>query len=348
MPVDYMLRPDSELTVRKLRTALGDKGLKTVLVDLDDVNLDIAGEVALGFKKKEAGDQEVIEIPYTEATMLTLASYFEVPVPFLKREGATMQQVVFDTILARSKGEVLFEFTDDRLVEIRAPHLEKIDPRRVLDVAARVVGDDAHVISGWRESGEYRFDVVVRDGADFGIGGDPKVNDITKGGLRFGQNTKQRLAPWVQPFYYRLVCTNGMEVPNEGLKVSFKGNTVAQVLQELELAARRAFEEVEHQIEAFYDLRNKKVKDAEQMVLRLAREQRISPRATTDLVERLPALMEDPSDASFFDVVNAITNYANLPDLLDRPDRQRIYELAGGSIVAEHAERCPRCMGQLV
>lgn len=350
---DYMLRPDPTLTVKKLRNAFTDKGLTAVKVDLSDLRVDVADEVAISFKKHEAGDQPVIEVPYNEGTMAAMAGFFQVPLPFLKGHGARMQQVVFDTILDRYKGaaattEVILEFTDDRLVEIREPHLEKIDPRRVLDVAAKVVGEDAVVIDGWRETGAYRFDVVVKDGADYGIGGDRKVNDITKGGLRFGQNTKQRLAPWVQPFYYRLVCTNGMEVPTEGLKVSLRGHTVAQVLEELEIKARVAFEQVEHQIDAFYDLRNKKVKDASQLILRLADEQGISERATTDLLERLPALMEATADTTMFDVVNAVTNYGNLPELLGQADRRRIYELAGGNIVAEHAERCPQCMGALL
>ena len=343
---DYSLRTIPDLSVADLRKMYEQEQVRDVLVDSSEVTFDAAGSGVVRFKPKEGGSSKEVEVAL-DGALNHFAGWLGVPAPFISRQDADVQDTILNLLMGRKPGDfVVGVGKSGTIQEIRSPGMERIDPRAVIDVAARVVGDDAQVIDGWRDATEYRFDVVVRDGSDYAIGGDPKVNDITKGGLRFGQDTKHRLAPWVAPFLFRLVCTNGMEHPQVGSPVSLR-QSISEAMGELELAARLAFDRVETEIAAFYDLRNKKVGDAEQMLIRLQRERGFSSSALTKMLERVPALVEDPADATLFDVVNVVTNIANLPGTVEKPNARRKLEQAGGFVISDHAARCPRCQSAL-
>jgi hypothetical protein len=151
----------------------------------------------------------------------------------------------------------------------------------------------------------------------------------------------------VQPYAQRLVCTNGMVSTDPSLKVDGRGKDVSEMLAHLEAQAQRAFARMEHEIDAFYDLRNQRVVDSSQTLLRLAREQGLPERIVFALIERMPVLVDDTQDVSMFDLVNVITNHANAPELIGKAKPQRALEAVGGQIILSHAERCPRCHSAL-
>ena len=343
--IDYLLRPEPTTTLGDLQDVLRSDGGETVLVQSSDIVIDSSAGL-VRFEDKSGTSS--YEVPFNMMTTDLFSDWLDIPKPFIRRQDLDLQDYLFHNLLERNPGDMVFEFGEQGITEIRNPRLERINPLAVINIAAGVVGVDAVVLDGWRTSGEYRFDVLVADGSDRAIGGDTMVNDITKGGLRFGQSTKQRLAPWVQTILYRLVCTNGMEVPGMAPKVTMKGHSMDEVMRDLEFAAQEAFGAVEAQIDAFYDLRNQEVGDASQIVARIANERGLGAKITTEMIERLPALMEDTTNASMFDIVNAVTNMANHDDLVDKPDRQRKIQVAGGTLIKEHAERCPRCQAALI
>src|SRR5581483_5520994 len=208
------------------------------------------------------------------------------------------------------------------------------------------LGEEARVVDSWCDD-ELRIDTIVPE--DFGqaIGGDWEVGDVTRGGLRFTQNRKANLAPAVTSYLYRLVCTNGMEVPETGLKVEARGGTVETVLAELELAADHAFRQVEEQISHFYNLRRQRIEgDLTQAVIQIARERGLPERTQIALANRVPSQL-DPQELghepSMFDIVNLITNQANDPRLRSRRGPRRALESAGGTLVRHEADRCSHC-----
>lgn len=337
---DLLLREPSTLTVKKLHAAFSTKGVTSINVMTEGINVDAEGEHTIGGKDHDGNSWETT---LGEASLGHLASWLDIPRPFLVKQTPDVQQFLLSTLLARKPGEIAIDITEGGIQDIRPAGRERMDPRIAIDVAAKVVGADAPVISSFRDLKEYRFDVVVKDGSEF-QGGDAKVNDITKGGLRFGQDTQHRLAPWVNTFLYRLVCTNGMEVAAATEhKVTLKGKSMAEVRVALEEAALTQMALVNNQITAFYDMRTKKVDDPYQLVRRLSREGRYPARVLSALEDRMPIAIPDQSDATMFDVVNLITNMANHPDLLDRPNARRDLEAAGGVVIQDHIDRCPRC-----
>jgi hypothetical protein len=341
---DYYLAPDLKLDLTSLR-AMFDKGnAETTAVHLSDVTVDLVESKTLTFKTYE---DNTFQVPANSTGLTHLANWLDVPYKFLLRQDRDFQQLILERLLARNPGEVLLEWSDEQgIVALRDTGVEVIDPRRIIDIAAKVLDDPyARVTRAFSTEGEYRFDVVMR--TDDGIFGDRQVGDLTAAGLTFGQNTKANLAPWVQPYAQRLVCTNGMVSTDPSLKVDGRGKDVSEMLAHLEAQAQRAFARMEHEIDAFYDLRNQRVVDSSQTLLRLAREQGLPERIVFALIERMPVLVDDTQDVSMFDLVNVITNHANAPELIGKAKPQRALEAVGGQIILSHAERCPRCHSAL-
>lgn len=340
--IDYLMRPAPTDTVSKLHDTFATKGISTIAVMSEAINVDAEGSRTVGGKDHGGKDWEV---PLIGSSIGHLANWLGIPRPFLEKATPDVQQFLLATYMARKPGEIEVDISDGGIQEIRPAGLGRMDPRPVIDVAARVIGEDAPVISAFRDLKEYRFDVVVKDGSEH-VGGDAKVNDITKGGLRFGQDTQHRLAPWVNTFLYRLVCTNGMEIPRIGSPIEMRARSSEEVTAALEAAAVEQMALVNHQIETFYDLRNKPVANPYALIRRLSSEGRYPARVRDRLEEHLPVYM-DSQEATMFSVMDLITNQANHPDFLDRPNARRALESAGGVLVQDHIDRCARCQGSL-
>lgn len=340
---DYLIRSlDTDFTVARLREGF-DAHEESVVTDAGELHFDTQSDsVTFGN----------VELPVTDRTVEALAAWLQIPVPFLKRQENDVRDMLISALVDKcATDRVRVVYGDTSILEIRDPEREVIDPRSVVDIAANVVGDDALVTNAFRTAAEYRFDIVTFDRAmrdfDGGALGNPRVGDMTQGGLSIGQDTKRGLAPWVQPYMMRLVCTNGMVLPENDLRIDARGQSVDEVLSDLERAAEAAFSRVEAQAAAMYDLRNEVVGDTAAAVLRVGREQGLSDRVLTSAIERIPAVVPDPDDGTMFDVVNVLTNIANHTDLRGRANTRAGLERAGGAVVSTHSARCPRCHSSL-
>ena len=297
---------------------------------------------------------EGIELPATNDAINALGSWLDIPSAFLQRQDTDLQQHLISTLLLRQQGTGAFVYTPvGGLKEVREPGQRVIPVERLLDVASRVIDPEARVVESRLDADEFHLDVIVPENFDRGIGGDPQVGDISAGGIRIGQNRKQNLAPWVQPFQYRLRCTNGLSASDDGLKVDARGSSVEEVLAEFEAAADRAFRRVESDMEAFYAMRTERVENVERELLRLGTEAGMPVRTITRLQERVPlmtqALADEGQDyVSRFDLVNLITNQANDPRLRNRAGARAGLQQVGGEIVSEHATRCNACSSRLL
>ncbi len=196
---------------------------------------------------------------------------------------------------------------------------------------------------------EFSFDVRVPETHDRGLGGDApsgpgQVGDITAGGVTVKIDRKRSLSPAVQPYLYRLVCTNGMVAVDPGLKMDARGQSVDEVLAEFEALAEQAFSRVEDQISAFYDLRNTRVDNPERTLIAIAREQNIPDRSLAGMM-RLAASEEMGDNPSMFDLLNLVTNFANSAQ---NPGGRFRLEAAAGAVIDDHAARCGHCQSRLL
>lgn len=334
-------RPGGELsnfTLAELANEVRDD-YETARVDLGDTRVSLVHDRLVRF-----GDHEV---PFTEEGMVAIGAKLDVPYKFVLRQEPDLQEIILNEMFRRNHGSVCVLWNDEGIHGIHDPQIKVFRPRHIVDTALRVLPEESVVVEQYRSLRDFQFDVIVPADFDQGIGGDRHVGDITRGGLRMGLDTSRSdLVPWVEEFMVRLICTNGMEVMDVTNRVDGRNQSVDEVLWDLELAARRAFERVESRIADFYKLREERVSNPERTFLRLAEDHGIPTIQARAILERMPAIDGDEG-ATMFDLVNLITNEALAEGLQGRRSTRRKLEQAGGAIAVSHAERCGRCQSRL-
>lgn len=307
-----------------------------------------------------------IQVPMTSDGLEALGRYVGVQPTFLYPKDRAFDVEEAEWVLSRRLSRLGNTMTvlhnETGIQGVYAPGAQPINPRRTVEVAMRVLDPASPIIEYRSSADEMFFDVVVpfesvqtgdattnlsRGEGDSLI---QQVGDLTAAGLRFTQNRARNLAPQVDPFAYRLWCTNGMSLLDDTLpKMDARiANGVGDVMAQLEARAQAAFAIVEGQIQHFYDMRNQIVEDPAAALLRLGNEMGIGD-PTINRIARvgLPALVEAGNQASMFDLVNLITNEANNPAYSNRANLRRNLEGVGGSLVSLHSERCNHCHSKL-
>lgn len=287
------------------------------------------------------------EVPMTSDGLEQLATFVGAPRSFVQKLPVDLQQTVLARLLRDTSSNVTVRYGDSGINEMFQPGRVRLEPRQVVDSAIKVMGEQALVVERYYDSDDLLLDVMVPEDFDRGIGGDPAVGDISRGGIRVTQDRKNNHAPKVNSYIYRLACTNGMVVPDTGLTLDARGSSAEILLAELELAAQHAFGQVEEQIRHFYELRNQRIEgDVTQTVIRVAAERGLPDRTGLALARRVPDQLNPETlgrEATMFDLVNLITNQANDPALSNRPGSRRALEMAGGSVVRQVHDRCGSC-----
>jgi hypothetical protein len=284
------------------------------------------------------------EVVATDDGITALASWVDFPQAFFNRLGNDLSIPLLNTMLDRKHERGVVRIGERTgILSVMAPGQVQFSPAMVVEAASRVLSPGARVIESVHTNSLYALDVVT---AEPGNLGDPQIGDITSAGLRFSLNLAQNLSPKVSPYYYRLWCTNGASRLVEATKIDARGQTVDEVMAELEAKARIAFSLVEHEIEAFYALREEHVEHPERTLNRMALEHGLSDRLRQRVVDSLPALVEDMGNVSMFELINAVTHMANHPSVRTRGARESL-ESFGSVRIAQHIERCTACASKL-
>lgn len=309
-----------------------------------DVNLHLTGtDPRVSVRHGE--ERRVVELP-SNNSLVYFGDLLNVPTAFLKRIPHELAEDILNRLLHQKDGQVVISYDNDmqQLTGVHEATRQTVSLDSLVGIVRDVVGPEGIILDWWSEPTEFRLDVVSPfDGA--AVGGDRSVGDLTHGGLRVVQDVKRNLAPSVSKLMYRLVCTNGMEVADATAKVDARGTSIDELLDDLEIVARRLYAEVETDINHFYDLRNRTVANPEQALLRVARENGLSERVTLNLLEVAPELLPE-GDVTEFDVANAFTNFALSPHMA-QGTRRRL-ERIGGVLVDEHVARCNHCSARLI
>lgn len=330
-------RPTTTLT--EMRDRL-DQNVETIEAQLKDIRVDLTEDIRVTIKGRE--------VPVSEMTLDVIGGALQMPAAFRRRMPTSLTEHVMNTLLERSGSmDMLVRMNDEWVFSIQERGARVIDPGKIVDIAAKVLTPSA-LVDRWSSSSSFfGFDVIVPESFDRGIGGDPKKGDITCGGLRFGLNRKQNLAPEVSSLLYRPICTNGMTMGSEHFKVDARGSSVDEILVNLERMAEAAFSEIESQIEHFYGLRDQEVTHPERMISRLSREHKLSERLRLRLIDAVPQIETTGSngETTMFDIVNLATNLANDPELPNGAAAK--LQHFGGELTHVHGARCRTCNGSL-
>ncbi len=281
----------------------------------------------------------------------SVATFFDIPPKFLARLDPDQQQYIVRTQIERSDKELTVYFNDDMgVTEVRKAGEVRIMPHRLVDSLLTTFPSHSPIVDSWVDHNELRIDVIFPEDHELGTQGDLARGDISRGGLRITQDRKLNGAPALEKLVWRLVCTNGMELPDASLKVEARGNTEREIHALFEAEIARAVDALEQEIQHFYSLREESVgSDPTGALRRAALEQNLPLRTVGNLEDLVPALVTEANggDITMFDVVNLMTNQANNPSIDVRSSTRRNLQRAGGNIVTEHAERCSTCHSRL-
>lgn len=280
------------------------------------------------------------DVPATPTGLEQLARFAEIPPKFLMRLDKDEQEWLLKSRLERlAKPDTVVYWNDFGIQEVRPANEIRLDVADLVDQIMAKMPVASVVDSWWNTPEEFRLDVVVPEDYTKGVGGE--VGDITRGGVRVGQNRKANLAPFVQPYLLRLVCTNGLEVPDSGIKVEARKLSEDEILSYFRHEVGRAFDRVEGDIRSFYDLKQTRFSDSQRAMDKIAREAGLPERTVRELAASFP---ED--DQTMFDVINHITEYAN--GISNRASSSyRNLQIAGGSKVYDHSQRCENCLSRI-
>ena len=332
-----IIRPPSDETLAQVLEAWTTTN-STANVHIDRVNVNLEDdEPTIQF-----GEHEV---PSTEIGLEALARFLEVPVRYLLAVPPDEQQFMLSHRIQRHGNDrLVVEYNSDGIQTIVKDGKTIITPGQIASTVASVMPIESPVRDFWANPNDLRIDTYFPldwDGPE--VGGDPSVGDLTQGGVRVFQNRKQNLAPGVRSYTYRLVCTNGMEVKHEGISLDARGKDEHEVLDALGVAIRETVNQLESDIQHFYDMRNQRITgDVTGAFRRLAQDAGISDRIVGRMEDRLAGTIGD--EATEFDFANIITNYAN-----GSPESAmaRTLQAAGGSMVSNHTNRCRACHKRL-
>jgi hypothetical protein len=172
---------------------------------------------------------------------------------------------------------------------------------------------------------------------------EPRVGDITRGGIELFYSDGYVRNPEMHYFGYRLECSNGLILPVEGQRFSIVGETVDEILMEIEAKAQELMGSVgDNLINPFGDTVNHEVNDIGTFVDRMARDFRLHKRVRDRLMSAAVAELSNTDvPVTQYDLINLLTRIQHDSTLAEN-DRISV-QIAGALEAHNHSHHCPIC-----
>lgn len=245
---------------------------------------------------------------------------------------------------------VTVETLDSRVVSFHRPNLVLLPIREVADVIVDAMDPNDEIVQLLRDSKQFHIDIITPkevevspvDGIEDRQRGEREIGDITRGGVRVLSSPSEVKAPAVVPYLHRLWCTNGCSAPVEDGLITLRGNTVEEVLQEMNDVMRRVRSEIDTKLDEFAEMASKRVPGSPSRFARqIGNEYGVPARVMTRILDRVELLPEDT--ATLYDVQQIFTQAAN--GAVPYRTMMRLQTLAGDMAMdTEHVvHRCNTC-----
>ncbi len=282
------------------------------------------------------------EYKLSEGSQDILLHQSAIPVPFFKRNPEKLQMELLNYHVAQQPDEnCAIYVAKDTIIGMsnpRKPYVPYVDVIKVLE----------DIIP----SSNFKSIVLQRDGnimvasiTSTETVAEPRVGDLTEGGLNFTFSDIGIEAPDIEMYANRLVCSNGMIVPQKMGRWSLVSNTAEGIIEELEEKAREVFERVEENLlTPFSHLVEEQVLNPSEAIGQLAKQYGLSSRMTNRLLEQVSLL---PKPCSMYDILNLVTalvHETTQEGAAVFSERQiRNIQLVGGQLIKASHHNCPIC-----
>ena len=272
------------------------------------------------------------EITLDEKATDLLCAFYQIPTAYFRRITAEERHYVMNMRMNHAEGEVTITYNDHGVTDVRKPTKPRLEAEEFVRIAHRLYPASSTVLDAWVTADELRLDVLGRHAED-GIWG----------GLRFGQNRKQNLAPTVAPILLHEDTSTVIEIPDPSLKIDARGVSVDRIGERLAAEALRADARLTQDADHLLALaRNAIAGDRIMRLHRIAAEHKLPVRPLADITVAL-SRNDEPS---MLDMALAIANTANAPKILQDPDKRKLratLQAIAGAVVVDEAERCTSC-----
>lgn len=324
----------STIQVATLRKKLDKIEDDTVYKRLSDVQFTPEGLVF-----QDSGEvREIDEMGYQK-----LGNYFGVNKAYLKKCPPDLAAMNLEYWRQKyPDAETRFYFWNDQLEAVTDADKQVVSPKQTLTSLSRVLRPNDEVADARIEPDNFFADFIFADSKIEVPGHGTELrpdNDVTHGGLRLRQynNTSEPIV--LETYLHRLVCTNGMAVYNPLNRVALKGNTVEDVLLEVEEKAQEIFSGLESYLEKYRESSTIPVEgNIQTLVRQLGRERGLSEKVIVRAEEMSLDLTE--GEATIYDVTQVFTQLANLTNSF-RAKKQLQY--LGADLSFNHEEVLHRC-----
>lgn len=272
------------------------------------------------------------EITLDEKATEMLCAFYQIPTAYFRRITPAERHFVMNARMDHAEGEVTITYNDLGITDVRKPTKPRLEAEEFVRIAHRIFPASAIVSDCWVTADDLRLDVINHD-----------IEDGIRGGLRFGQNRKQNLAPTVAPILFHEDTTTVIEIPDPTLKIDARGVSVDKVAERLAAEALRAAARLHSDAQHLVRLAHTSIGgDRITRLHRVAAEHGLPVRPLADITIAL-SRSDEPT---MLDLTLAIGNAANNPKLaLDstkRAVRTKLQSIAG-ALVVDEAERCASC-----
>lgn len=286
------------------------------------------------------------EVELDELAVNAMGEFLGISTAYLRRSPEDLRDININYWLKElANKQATFQVVGDTLSAVFPEEAKIIPTQQVVNTLSRVFDPSDEVVGVYQDRIRSHFDFVTDRQINVpgieGVDSRPVVGDITKAGMRIHIYPIRGEKPFIETYMHRLVCSNGLTIPENDLQVSLSGNTVPEILESLEENANRLLSRGEEHLLRYARTADIPVEGSvEQVISQLGRERGLSDRIVRRAIDMVPTL---PGEASAYDVMNIFNQLAN--EGVKYPTKIALQGLSG-EIAAEanHVlHRCTNC-----
>lgn len=301
-------------------------------------------------KIDDATAAPIREFQFDEQLERTLSKYLGVSKSYLAKCPPDLKAHNLNYWLDQKPGvAAVVEVLSDHVVSIHKPGLVILPIKEVADVITNSMQPTDEIVQLLRNESQFHIDIVTPKGIEVDVDnriadrqqGERQIGDVTRGGVRVLSSPTEVKAPIVQTYLHRLWCTNGCTSPVDEGTIKLKGNTVDEVLAEMNEAMIRIRGELDDKLASYAEMAARRPPGSPVRFARqLGNEYGIPARVMTRVLDRVEIL---PEDATLYDIQQVFTQTAN--GSLPYRTMVRLQSLAGDMAMdTEHVvHRCGTC-----
>jgi hypothetical protein len=299
---------------------------ETITLDLGDMGI-TSDASAISAKARN--------FPLDEVAERALATYLNIPYTYLENCPPEFKaQTLRFWRDEAPEAEMVLEVTNGALVNVHKPTTVTIPPRDVAAVMAKVFDPEAEVRKFILNSKMFHLDITT---PMHQIEVATEVGDVTQAGVRVLVYPFSDKLPSVTAYMERLVCTNGMCQDERVGQIRIKGQTVDDVISEMESAARSTLSHLDNRLHSYARTAQTTAPGSHgAFAYQLGRELSLRQPVMDMIMDRVGQLT---APATVYDIMNVFTAVAN-----QLPYAQRVkMQTLGGSLAMDTERMVNRC-----